>query len=247
VSTCPYRASHPPAGILALNQLPWRAWRRSRCASEAATRAAVDTPASHAGHPLPRQARLGQTTNRSRTHGDTSNPVRSDVGCSAAPTALQDPPRCGQRGCRGRGHGTRVGRTPGPHRTLGYRTRGHRTPGPHRTLDTGRPHSGQRTRTGRRTAWPASGHPRPPRRRRPPPGYQPSLGLQRLRRSATHGGSAVTTPAGAALTAAATEQLLSTARHEAAPRRTALVCWSWRVRGEGNGTTERRGCTGSGL
>jgi hypothetical protein len=36
----------------------------------------------------------------------------------------------------------------------------------------------------------------------------------------------------------------STARHEAAPRRTALVCWSWRVRGEGNGTTERRGVQG---
>src|SRR5215207_4317785 len=51
----------------------------------------------------------------------------------------------------------------------------------------------------------------------------------------------------AALTAAATGQLPSPARHEAAPRRTALVCWIWMVRGEGNGTTERRGCTGSGL
>ena len=48
----------------------------------------------------------------------------------------------------------------------------------------------------------------------------------------------------AALTAAATGQLPSTARHEAAPRRTALVCWSWMVRGEGNGTTERCGVRG---
>jgi hypothetical protein len=43
----------------------------------------------------------------------------------------------------------------------------------------------------------------------------------------------------AALTAAATGQLPSTARHEAAARRTAVVCWSWMLRGEGNGTTER--------
>jgi hypothetical protein len=46
----------------------------------------------------------------------------------------------------------------------------------------------------------------------------------------------------AALTAAATGQLPSPARHEAAPRRTALVCWIWMVRGEGNGTTEAEGC-----
>jgi hypothetical protein len=63
---------------------------------------------------------------------------------------------------------------------------------------------------------------------------QTSLGLQRLRRSATHDGSVVTTPA-----AAVAGQLRSTARHEAAPRRTALVCWIWMVREEGNGTTER--------
>jgi hypothetical protein len=43
----------------------------------------------------------------------------------------------------------------------------------------------------------------------------------------------------AALTAVATGQLPRTARHEAAPRRAAVVCWSWMVRGEGNGTTER--------
>jgi hypothetical protein len=42
-----------------------------------------------------------------------------------------------------------------------------------------------------------------------------------------------------ALTATATGQLPSTARHQAAPRRTALVCWIWMVRGEGNGTKER--------
>jgi hypothetical protein len=47
---------------------------------------------------------------------------------------------------------------------------------------------------------------------------QTSLGLQRLRRSATDDGCAVTTPA-----AVMTGQLRSTARHEAAPRRTAVL------------------------
>jgi hypothetical protein len=42
--------------------------------------------------------------------------------------------------------------------------------------------------------------------------------LQRLRRWAIHDGSAVTTPA-----AAVTGQLRGTARHEAAPRRIALL------------------------
>jgi hypothetical protein len=36
-----------------------------------------------------------------------------------------------------------------------------------------------------------------------------------------------------------TSRLLGHAAGQAAPRRTALVCWSWMVRGEGNGTTER--------
>jgi hypothetical protein len=57
---------------------------------------------------------------------------------------------------------------------------------------------------------------------------------------ATHNGRGDDTCA-AALVAA--EQLRSTAL-DAAPRRTAVVCWIWMVRGEGNGTTERYGVRG---
>ena len=46
-------------------------------------------------------------------------------------------------------------------------------------------------RTGQRPAWPASGHPRD---RRPPAGRPDLAGSRRLGRSASHDGSAVTTP-----------------------------------------------------
>jgi hypothetical protein len=98
------------------------------------------------------------------------------------------------------------------------------------------PTAGPGSRTGQRPAWPASGHPRD---RRPPAGRPTSPGSRYLGRLATQVGSAVTGTSAAALPAAATGQLPSTARYEAAPRRIAVVCWSWRVRGEGNGTTER--------
>jgi hypothetical protein len=110
-----------------------------------------------------------------------------------------------------------------PDRTgrVGHRTRGQQTAA--RPLD-GRPHGGHRTRTARRLAWSVSGHPGRPRprprprrrRRRPSVGLAGLLGLQRLRRSATHGGDALTAPASAALTATATGQLRNTARYEAA-------------------------------
>ena len=86
----------------------------------------------------------------------------------------------------------------------------------------GRPHDG--TWTGQRPARPASGH---PRNRRPPAGRPDLAGSrrlgalghpERLRRDGT---------CAAALTAAG--QLPSTAQQEAAPRRTALLDWIWRV------------------
>jgi hypothetical protein len=124
-------------------------------------------------------------------------------------------------------------RTSASHRSRGHWTRWTSDVRPTRWTDVC-PHGGQRMRTERRTAWPVSGHPERPPRRRPPAGGATSLGSQRPRHSATDDGSAVTTPA-----AAVTGRLRSTARHEAAPRRTAVVCWIWMVRGEGNGTTER--------
>jgi hypothetical protein len=120
-----------------------------------------------------------------------------------------------------------------PDRTgrVGHRTRGQQTAA--RPLD-GRPHGGHRTRTARRLAWSVSGHPGRPRprprprrrrrRRRPSVGLAGLLGLQRLRRSATHGGDALTAPASAALTATATGQLRNTARYEAAPLGALLSC-----------------------
>jgi hypothetical protein len=164
------------------------------------------------------------TSTRCAQSGD-GPPHRTTPGSSAARTARR------QR----RGH--RRSACPD---TWMHRTPGHRTPG---RWTSARPVG----RTSSRRDWGrGQGNDRPGRRpdissrpattrwaARPGPGHSAwgALGHPgRLRGDGT---------CTAALTAAATGQLPSTARHEAAPRRTALVCWSWRVRGEGNGTTER--------
>jgi hypothetical protein len=99
-----------------------------------------------------------------------------------------------QRGCSGRGHRTRVRPdtritpvvwTPGAWTPDAW-TPDARTPDVHPTSWTDvRPHGGQRTRTERRTAWQASGHPGRHDDGDHRMGSQSSLGLPRLRRSAT--------------------------------------------------------------
>ena len=235
--------SQPPAP--GAGPAPWsarrRARRRSLCGSEAAARVcrrhscdprSADTRAS-----LPARPVRTATTKPLADHSDTSNPVGttwaephrpipgSSTGWTARMQRLRTPERCPS------GHPNHAGR-----------------------VDTGRPpaqwtdvrpaDSGRGQGDKRRVRPPdiLDGHGHGDRRL----AGQFPVGLPRLRRSATHDGSAVTIPAAAALTAAATEQPRSAARHEAAPRRTALVCWIWMVREEGNGTTEG-GVSGVGL
>jgi hypothetical protein len=75
-------------------------------------------------------------------------------------------------------------------------------------------------RTRQRPGWPASGH---PRHWRPPPGGPTPPGHGTWGRSGQPGRLRGDGPCAAALTAATTGQLPSTARHDAAPRRTALL------------------------
>jgi hypothetical protein len=107
----------------------------------------------------------------------------------------------------------------------------------------GRPTAGPDEADRATTGWPMSGHPRDRRHPLGGPTFArvTAPGGARPPRTAPRDGTCA-----AALTAAATGQLPSTTRHEAAPRRTALVRWDWRVRGEGNGTTERWRCAGWG-
>lgn len=184
---------------------------------------------------LPRQAQIRQRRPSRSRPSDTSHSMRPNVSCPAEPIPGSSP--VGQRGRRGRGHRTRVhpdtliapvawtpvAWTPDVRPTSGRTSA-------RRTADADRATSGV---SGVRTAPTATAT--------ATAGWlaQIPLGLPHLWRSATPDSSAVTTHASTPLTTAATEQLRSTARHEAAPRRTAVVCWIWMVRGEGNGTTER--------
>jgi hypothetical protein len=220
VGITPTPAQDPPAeelgehllrpcftGTLAPGQLPWSpggelgagacAHTRRRCQRRPSS--ALDTRASDApangGPSLPRQARFGQ---RRASRSPTTATRRTWCERWPAPPhrCIPDPARCGQLGCRGRGH-----RTPG-HRSRGHRSPGHRSPG-HRS-------PGHRTSaravgwTDVRTADSGRGPSDERRGRRPDildghDGWaaQTSLGLQRLRRSATHDSSAVTPPAAA--------------------------------------------------
>jgi hypothetical protein len=161
---------------LALDQLPWSARRRARrpslCACEAA---AAQVCRRHSCQPctgdarpsLPARPDSGSDDQAARGPQRHVEPAAPKRGLPRRTDAFQDPARCGQRGRGGRGHRTRV--RPDTSECTG---RGHRSPG-HRTSarPVGRTR-GRRTedRTERRTAWPASGHLRRPRRRRPPAG-----------------------------------------------------------------------------
>jgi hypothetical protein len=192
-------------------------------------RASQPRPTPH--HPLPVRTDAGRRPRRPRTTaarrpaapGRGGPPHRATPGSSARTARRQ---RRGHR--RPVRPDTWMPRTPG-HRTRGCWTSA-RPVGRTSPRRTGRGGQGN-DRPGRRPDILATGD--------TPLGGPTSPGSRRLgalghpRRLRGDGTCA------AALTAAATGQLPSTARHEAAPRRTALVCWSWRVRGEGNGTTER--------
>jgi hypothetical protein len=167
-------------GTLAPGQLPWSpggelgagagAHTRRRCQRRPSS--ALDlVRATHCqGWTIPSPpGPIRATTSKPLTdHSDTSNLVRSTW--PAPPhRCIRDPARCGQLGCRGRGHRTPV--CPDTRIAPVAWTPGAWTPDvrPTSWLD-GRPHGGQRTRTGRRPAWSASGHPGRPPRRRPPAG-----------------------------------------------------------------------------
>jgi hypothetical protein len=193
VSTCSVSCS--AANRLAL----WR-WTRALGRSAARRHAAGAPPKRRPGllsnlvrarhgerSPIPsRQTRCGQATKPPADRG-TSNPLRQRGGPLTEP--FQGPARHRQRGCRARtpeafpsGHLGGTGRVDTGRVDTGRRL----------DRSDGRPHGGQRTRTRPRPAWPASGHPGD---RRPPAGRPNSSGSQRLGRSATQDGSAVTTPA----------------------------------------------------
>jgi hypothetical protein len=216
VSTCFVPCSPPPRRHSGPAPVSARR-RRSRDADQAAALARVNPRASQARptphHPFPSGSmQAGDHAARGpRRHVDPLRPTgggpphRATPGSSAARTARR------QR----RGHRSVSVRTPGWHWTPDAWTLDVRSTG-----WTDVPTTGPGMRTGQRPAWPASGHlatgdtrwaarPRPRSRRLGALGHP-----RRLRGDGTRA---------AALTAAATGQLPSTARHEAAPRRTALL------------------------
>jgi hypothetical protein len=167
-------------GSLAPGQLPCSpggelgagacAHTRRRCQRRPSS--ALDTRASDAlptlDHPFPARPDSGndeQAAHRPQRHVE---PGALDVACPPH-RCIPDPAWCGQPGCRGRGHRTPV--CPDTRIAPVAWTPDAWTPDvrPTSWLD-GRPHDGQRTRTGRRPAWSASGHPGRPRRPRPPVG-----------------------------------------------------------------------------
>jgi hypothetical protein len=177
VSTCSFRA--PPALWRRVAPLVARrrARRRSLCAYQAAVSTAAQLCPRHScerrtanvGPSLPRQARFGQ---RRASRSPTTATRRTWCARRGLPRphrCIPDPAQCGQHGCRGRGHRTPV--CPDTRIAPVAWTPVAWTPDvrPTTWLD-GRPHGGQRTRIERRTAWPTSGHPGRPRRRRPPAG-----------------------------------------------------------------------------
>ena len=188
-----------------------------------------------------RQARFGQRR-PSRAPTTATRPTRcANVAGPAAPTdsGIQHGPHSAAAAAVDTG---RVSvRTPGSHRSCGHQAHGHRTHG-HRTR-------GHRTSTrpvGRTSVRMAdSGREQSDERR----GRRPDILDGTTTATA---GWAAKARSGCRVcgarqphnAAAVTGQLRSTTRHEAAPRRTAVVCWIWMVREEGNGTTERCGVRG---
>jgi hypothetical protein len=195
-STCSSPAPPPTDRHLALDRLPWSARRRARRRSLDACEAAPSLAstlvrATHGQRStiFARQARFGQR----RPSRSPTTATRRTRCTNRGRSRRTDVFRI-QRGCSGRGHRTRVRPdtritpvvwTPGAWTPDAW-TPDARTPDVHPTSWTDvRPHGGQRTRTERRTAWQASGHPGRHDDGDHRMGSQSSLGLPRLRRSAT--------------------------------------------------------------
>jgi hypothetical protein len=236
--TAPWRWTSAPVGPAAR----WRAAgapAKRRPGLPSNPRASQARSTQH--HPFPSDLmRAGdQAASGPRRHVEPAAPS----GSARSTEPYQGPARHRQRGCRAADTGGLSVRTPRWNRSRGHRTRGHRTRG-HRT----RGHQTSARPIGRTSA------------RRTEDADRATTGVAGVRTcwrpattrwAANLAGAAASGPLGhplrlrgdnicaAALTAAATEQLRSTAQHEAAPRRTAVVCWIWMVRVEGNGTTER--------
>jgi hypothetical protein len=146
-------------------QVAVQVWRRSSCEPRAA-----DVRPS-----LPARPDSGSDDQAAHHHSDRFNPVRQ-CGRSRRTDGFRDPGRSGQRGCSGCGHRTRVRPDTPDHLVVWTPVAWTPDVRPTGWTDV-RPHGGQRTRTQRRPAWPASGHPGRPRRRRPPAGRpQPRSG-----------------------------------------------------------------------
>jgi hypothetical protein len=226
VSICSVPCSPPPGRHWTSPCVgPTARRRRSRDAGQAAApgygRPSCEPGTANAAPSLPDRPDAGRRPRRPRTTTGHVDRLRPTVSTTARHTeALQvQAARTARRQCRG--HRRPVRPDTWTHRTRGHRTRGHRTLDVRSTGWTDVPTTGPGTRTRQRPAWPASGH---PRYRRPPAG-RPDLapGSRRLgtlghpQRPCGDGTCA------AALTATATGRLPSTAQHEAAPRRTALL------------------------
>jgi hypothetical protein len=209
VSSCSCPCPQPTDRYPALDQLPCRPGGERDAAAAAdpyrtGGRSAVDpVGARHSrthDHPFPARPQFGAaTTQPLADHRDISHPTRPDVGGPAAPTHARIQ-RCADSADAG---ATVTGgvsvRTPGSRRSRGHRSRWTPDVRPTqwtdvRPADSGRGQatngvSGVRTSS---TATATGGWAGPT-----------PLGLPRRRRSAIHDGSAVTTPAAAAVTAAA--------------------------------------------
>jgi hypothetical protein len=256
VRTCFFPAPQPTGRHLALDQLLGSARRPARrrglCACQAAARAAVNARASHPlptfDHPSPLLGPIrAATTTPLAGRSDPSNPVRQPwpvlphrpPGSSVVRTARRQRPR--PPDARVSGHPDHPGRVDTGRVDTGRLDTGRLDTGDPPDQVNGRP-SARRTADADsatngvasvKTSWTATTTAMPAGRPQPGSGCGVCGACSpcRLR---------VPTPA-----AAVPGQPRSTARHEAAPRRTAVMCWSWRVRGEGNGT--KVACTGSGL
>jgi hypothetical protein len=172
-------------------------------------------PATANAAPSPsRPARCRQATTPPADHGGTSTPC-AQPGRPATPSHPGSSARTARR--QRRRHQRLSGRTPG---YPGRLDTGHLDAGcPLDRLD-GHPHGGPDTADRQRPARPASGHPRD---RRHPLGGPTSPGSRRPGALGHPGRLRGDGTRAAALTTAATGQLPSTARHQAAPRRTAVV------------------------
>jgi hypothetical protein len=179
-----------PIGTLALDgSLVGKAAgrRRSLCACDAAAqvrRPSCEPPTANAAPSLPVKPVRGRATTPPRTTAARRTHC-AQRGRPAAPSH--------SRGQRGADNAAAEPRTPEARPSGHLDGTGRVDTGRPLDRSDGRPHGGQRTRTGRRPAWPASGHSSRPATTRW--AARPRPGRSVWRRLATHDGSAVTTPA----------------------------------------------------